>query len=199
MNRQHRVATFVMALAVSVIRPAALQAADPPDIDLAGGFAFTHFPNFSNDDLTGWFGSIDSNVTPRFGIVGDVSGGYRTDSLQISNAHGVAVSVDGRRRAYTFMAGPRINSSGRTAQIFGQMLVGGEILSGRATLTTPGLPSTSESTRNTWFAIAPGGGIDVKASAVVGFRFGANVRLIDIAGGWVKQVQVVAGMVWSLK
>jgi hypothetical protein len=83
--------------------------------DLGGGFQFMHDKD-AEGNFPGWFGQVGGNVTPTFGIVGEVAGGTRTDT-------GFATEVD--VTVYSFVGGPRF-SAPRSASVipFVQVLFG---------------------------------------------------------------------------
>jgi hypothetical protein len=131
--RRHCMMILLVAFLVTVMWPDAARATDASSMDAAGGYAFSHFTDGSLRNYpTGWFASFGGNITPIFGVVGDASGIYTSDSQQTSIGAAPAV-VDLRRRVYTFMAGPKFTSRLSRTNIFGQMLLGSATLSGDAT------------------------------------------------------------------
>ena len=174
------------------------RAADGPAIDLAGGYAFSRVTNEDGVNFPGgWFGSISGGITPIVGIAGEVSGAYRSESLNVSNG-GVTVTGTTNLRMYSYMAGPKFRTTSDRARVFGQLLLGGVTLSGSGTVNVAGR-TISSSGSDTHFGIAPGGGVDVKLSSNLGVRVGASFQLIHSEGDWGKVLQTVVGLLWTRK
>jgi hypothetical protein len=80
----------------------------------------------TNDYPEGWYADIAFNASPKFAIVGEVGGTYRTESLnRTSGSLTVRESLD--IRFHTFMGGVRVRAPQvRSLVPFGQVLFGGE-------------------------------------------------------------------------
>jgi opacity protein-like surface antigen len=111
-------------------------------------------------NTNGWDGQAALNVTHWLGIVADVSGVYGSPTVQ-----GTQVNI----RIYSYMFGPRF-SYRKNARVtpFGHALFG----QGRLYVTVPGLPPQNNPPVNTAFAMAVGGGVDVKLAEHIAFRVG---------------------------
>jgi hypothetical protein len=149
---------FVFALFASV--PAFAQS-----FDLSGGFQFMRDQEIE-ENFPGWFAQVGGNVTPTFGIVGEVAGGTKTYTV---------LGTDLDLTVYSFMGGPRF-SGPRSAPVipFVQVLFG----VARASLSAVG-----ESESESEFAIQPAGGVDVMFSPNVGIRGAGFYRRIAMSDG----------------
>ena len=172
-----RLCVLVGALAIVAALPLRAMAADDPKIDFAVGYSLLHDSDADGNFPMGWFVSVGKKVMPTISIVGDVSGNYKTITVE---------GIDAKLKVHTFMAGPRW--SDRQGQItpWAQVLVGMANLSGSVFGIT-----ASE----TDLAIQPGGGIDYAMSSGIDLRFGGNLRFIRSSGEVGKEFQFVAGIV----
>lgn len=150
-----KIVTFVFALLAWV--PAFAQS-----FDFGGGFQFMR-DHDAEGNFPGWFGQVAGNVTPTFGIVGEVAAGTRT-------------YMDADVAVYSFMVGPRF-SAPRSASLipFVQVLFG----AARGSVSGGLLVSESDSE----FAIQPAGGMDVMFSSNVGIRGSGFYRRIRMSDG----------------
>jgi hypothetical protein len=139
-------------------RPAAAQ--DGPKVELSGGYNWLTAKPSDEDEWTkfpaGWYFDVAGNVNNSVGIVGQITGNYKTfDDEDVDNF---------KVKLHTFMAGVRGSSAGRVRG-FGQFLVGAAKLKG----SVPGF-SVSETDP----AIQLGGGVNVMGSSNIGFRAGVD-------------------------
>ena len=136
--------SLVLAVSLSVA------AQDAPKAEVFGGYSYLRAnpglgaPGFN---LNGGSGSISYNLSSAIGIVADF-GGYHA-----SNIYGSGVS--GNIFSYTF--GPKFVYRSGKVEPFAQALFGGARASGGGT-------------NNNAFAMALGGGVDVKATEHVAIR-----------------------------
>ena len=177
------------------------RAADPSTLDVAGGYAYSYITNGEGTSYpAGWFASVGGHLTPVFAIVGEGGAAYRTESINFSNA-GFTVTGTLHLKLYTFMGGPKFTSRSRSAKVFGQFLIGGATLSSSGTATGDGITMSSGGSR-TYFALAPGGGVDVKTSEHFGVRVFATFQLLNTEaqfGEWGKVFQTGVGLLWTPK
>jgi hypothetical protein len=195
----HRFASCLLALVIAVVLIVGLPeraAAQDQKVDVAGGYSFSHATAGSGTNLPGsgtnlpmgWFASVGGYLTPLFGIVGEVNGAYKTSSLTTVTQG----TLEDKRRIHYVMFGPRVRSRQGPARGFAQVLVGAKMSS--LSSTSPSGFSVSA----THFAVAPGGGVDMRASpGSVGVRLGANLTLNESGGEWFKVYQVNVGLVWG--
>ncbi len=132
---------------------------DSSKFDVFGGYQYTSVDDSGNGNghvsLNGWNASATAFVKPNFGITADFSGAYGTP-----NEGGLDVKV----KDHFFMFGPTIRTSASDkATVFAHALFGGAHASG----TAFGVTATDNA-----FAMALGGGLDVKAARNISFRVG---------------------------
>jgi hypothetical protein len=174
-----RFGLFCVLILVGVVTvPSRALAADYPTVEVAGGYAILHDNSVSQNFPTGWFLSASGNISQVLGIVGELSGAYKTASL---------LGTDVNLSMHSFMAGPKFASRQGQVTPFAQLLVGAARASG-------GILGVSVS--ETDLAVQPGAGIDVNLGPNLGFRLGANYRIIKATDSSVKEFQFVAGIVY---
>lgn len=181
----HSSRKFVRSAAVCLVMigaaiPAVAQ--QTPKLEVAGGYAYLHETDLSVP--AGWFASGGGQVNKWFGIVGAVSGHYKTVT-----EFGVEVNT----RLHTFVAGPKF-ASYRNPNItpYVQALFGGARASG--SVKVAGTSVAISESRN-GFDFQPGGGVDIRASDAVGIRLGINADFIRSEGETNKEFQFIAGIV----
>jgi len=157
-------------------------AQDYPKAEVFGGFSFTHLDTEGFTAPTGvsikhwypgWEAAVQYNLTKLLGIKADIGGNYgkpvsATGVTGIPSAH-----------SYNFLFGPVISARTGRFTPFAQALFGANRLSlGSSTISIPpdlcplcGVVSTSGYSE-TAFAMAFGGGLDVKISHHFAYRLG---------------------------
>ena len=196
--RQHLLVTPVsLLLLLATTTP--LRAQDRATVDASGGYAFSHITNGDGTSMpAGWFASVGAYVSPAVAIVGEGTGSYKSESTSFSNA-GITFSSDTQLRLYTFQAGPRFSGRTSKARPFAQFLVGGATISASGTARGIGFSAASDASK-TYFAVTPGGGVDVYAGPHFGVRFLANFQFIRGDGNdWGKVLHTGVGLVWTNK
>jgi hypothetical protein len=151
------VAGVLCLMVIGLPRQAAAQGTTP-SAEISGGYNWLTAKASGDDEWEkfskGWYADVAGNVTDTLGIVGQVTGNYKTFEDE-----GFDLNI------HTFMAGVRAGSPGRIRG-FGQFLVGGARLSASAT----GIGDFNE----TDFAIQVGGGVNINGSSPVGLRLGLD-------------------------
>ena len=135
-------------------------AQDTPRAEVSGGYQFFTGKGENEDDEwekfpAGWYADVVGNMTSTVGVVGQVSGNYKT----IEESDG---DID--FKVHTFMVGVRGSSSGRLRG-FGQFLIGGANLKAS---------QADVSVSETDLAIQLGGGVNVISANNIGLRVGAD-------------------------
>ena len=139
---------FVLLAAFSVA-PLAYAQDETPKLELYTGFDYlrvnvtaksANFPPSASFNLYGGGGDLEYNVNNRFGLVGDFRGDY------------YPIGFTGATLSYLF--GPRVNILRGNVTPFVRVLFGGF-------RTTDGIGSFGPETH---FALAAGGGVDIKVS-----------------------------------
>ena len=150
-------AALLCLVVVGFATPAAAQ--DTPRAEISGGYNFFSGKASGDEDWEkfpkGWYADVAGNVTETIGIVGQVTGNYKT----IEDSDG-----DFDLKIHTYMFGVRGSSPGRVRG-FGQVLVGAASLKG----SVPGFSATQ-----TNFAFQFGGGVTVLNTGNVGLRAGVD-------------------------
>lgn len=149
-----------------------------PPIELSAGYAFVR----DGDDFDlplGWAASVAKNLRPWLGVVGDMSGSYRTDEGIRYNIH-------------TFLGGPRFSLRRRTLSPYGEVLLG--VSRSSVSFDEASIPNF-ETGSSSDFTYQFGGGIDIRWRPGLAFRTGLDLRSIAAAGGTASQVRFIAGVV----
>jgi opacity protein-like surface antigen len=168
---------FVAALRPNGIFPAGTSPAarvppssgsrDYPRAEFFAGYSYLRAdregqpPQVRGGDFHGWNVSIAGNPTRWLGLVFDASGHY--GSYRITGIPGAPAKVD--FRVHSFLFGPRLNYRGARFTPFVHTLFGAA--RGDASASVVGFRSTDEDTA---FAMALGGGLDVKATDRISIR-----------------------------
>src|SRR5262245_2705859 len=149
--------------------------------EVAAGWRVLHFEDetFSR----GWYADVLGSLTDSLGVVGEVSGQYKTiDETRV--VAGIPVSASADLRIHSFMGGIRL-SARQNPQIvpFGQALFG--LVHGSAkvegSMTVAGRTVTvDESESDSEPAFELGGGVNVGLTNTLGLQFGASYfRVIE--------------------
>ncbi|MCP9494683.1 MAG: porin family protein [Pyrinomonadaceae bacterium MAG19_C2-C3] len=125
----------------------------------------------TSENLNGFNVAATGYLTERFGITGDISGHFRNDDFS-SSIGGTTTNFEAKSRAFNFLAGPqyRFTNSTRVTP-FVRALAG--VQNRRVEFdvegtNTPDLFDFDESATD--FALAIGGGLDVRVSDRVAIR-----------------------------
>lgn len=176
-----------MLIGMTILACASLAAAQSDDykkVELYGGFSYQMVGNDLDDgdvildpeSFRGFNTSVTGNLTRYFGLKADFSGHYKSRPIAFGPlANGI--DVDSQR--YTFMGGVQVknNSSESTFKPFVHALVGGVRVRNRVRINdqlciaiapTPCPGDFTE--KDTGFAAAFGGGVDIRASDRIDFR-----------------------------
>jgi outer membrane protein OmpA-like peptidoglycan-associated protein/opacity protein-like surface antigen len=143
-----------------------------PKVELFLGYSYVRAVkmNLGNRiaDLQGGDANIAFNLNRYLGLVGDFAG-YHADSLTFNGA-GTSRTVDAEGRVFTYMAGPRLSYRRPRFTLFGQVLFGDanarKVTIGGCTGSSVCTPLLSENV----FAMALGGGLDVKVHRNIALR-----------------------------
>ena len=157
-----RAVPIALVLALAVPRHAAAQ--DERRVEVAGGYSLMRDDDGDATFPLGWFASVAADVAGPLALVGEASGSYKSMG-------GLDINVS--TNIHTFMGGPRLTWRASRVAPYVQMLFGGARFS-----TTFTLPEERLSDAQNYFAMAPGGGIDIPFSGRGAVRVGANIRWI---------------------
>jgi hypothetical protein len=153
---------IMLVLAAALPADAVAQEGGP--VEIAGGYSYMRDYDGDATFPRGWFASIGADVAGPVGVVGDVSGSYKSMG---------GLDVDLSVSVHTVTGGPRlIWRSDRVAPYV-------QVLFGLARIaTTFELPDETLSASQNNFVMVPGGGLDIRVSERSALRVGANLRLI---------------------
>lgn len=156
-------------------------AQEAPKAEVFGGYQYT---NVDLKDLSGrqntngWDADVAFHVTKNFSLVGDISGAYKTETIDTSfvtpvgttqfatlNPRATVSTVEGKVRLYNYLFGPRFSFSSGKVTPFVEALFG-------LTHTTISASASgvTESIGSNGFGMAIGGGLDYNASKRIAIR-----------------------------
>ena len=147
--------------------------------EAAGGYAYLHETDLSVP--AGWFASAGASMNNWLGIVGDVSGHYKSETAGIFGA---------KTRLHTFVAGPKFMYRTNRLTPYLTLLAGGARVSTK--VTTASGTNTSSDTR---FNAQTGVGLDVEAMKNLGVRIGVSEDYIRFNNEWNQEVRFMTGIV----
>lgn len=145
---------LIMLMAVLFIAALPTQAqTDYPGAEIFGGYSYFNTEFIDRESQHGWGVSFSGNLGPKVGLVAEFSGNYKAFNI---------APFDVDTSTYTYLFGPRFSYRTDAATVFGHILVGGAT-------------SKIESSSDTNFALAAGGGVDIN----VGKNFAIRAAQID--------------------
>jgi hypothetical protein len=179
--RKIALAAFALA-AAGLFTPAWAQ--DMTTTEVSGGY---NLLRFSDETLpAGWYVDVAGNVTDLVGVVGQVSGNYKSVDV---------FGVDVNTKVHTFMGGVRASRRATPrAAAFGQVLFGMARFDASSTLS--GLLPFSIGGSTSDPALQVGGGVNLSGDQGVGFRVGADYMRIFAEGDGANVFRFSAGAVF---
>ena len=168
---------LTLALLVAAAVPVTASAAEAPSAEAFAGYSYT---KSGDQALNGAEASLAIRLTHWISAEADLSAHY-----------GSALGTHQSR--LFFMGGPRFAYRGRAFTVFTHYLAGG-VRSGSG-LTVLGVDITQSRTD---FAMAFGGGVDVRLSDRWGVRAQADYTLIKSGGSTEKEPRLSAGFVYRV-
>lgn len=168
----------ILVVVVLGVLLASVAAQDVPKAEVFGGYQFTHVSSGGDSvNFNGWNASVTGNVNKWFGITGDFSGAYKSES-------GASLHI------YSYTFGPTISlKHDGTVNPFVHALFGGATAS--ASLNGSGASTNG-------FTVMAGGGVDAKMSPRLAVRlFQADWVYYHFEGvGESKNVRISTGIVF---
>ncbi len=148
-------------------------AQDVPTVEIPIGFSFINVhPNLApitSFNVFGGGGQVDFNFGNYFGIKADLMGYTQGSGLRNDlERHGFVGSANGN--LFTYMFGPQIKKHTGVFQPFGEALFGAAHTNAYATILTEEGRILNGSGDNNGFAMAFGGGLDIKVARHVALR-----------------------------
>jgi hypothetical protein len=127
----------------------------------------------------GWSGSVATTINPWMSIVGEASGNYTADAASL---YGFERFVGYSYKEHTFLGGPKFVGRFAEGRVnpFGQFLAGVEI-DNIGVDVLDGL--VDDHAKDTYFAIQPGGGVDIGLTDSLAIRMQVDRRTAFFDGG----------------
>jgi len=163
----------------AVVPPATVTSLPFPQWETSLGWSFLRVSGefLDTNSAVGWNVSVAGNVSPWLGIVGDVTGNYKSGST---------VSDDTGMTFYTFTGGPRFSARTSPGAVpFAEFLVG---------FTRTSLDAGFVGDSSTEFTIQPGGGVDIGNERVAA-RLSFAWRRVFYEGSPTNMFRFVGGVV----
>jgi opacity protein-like surface antigen len=180
-------ATVVAAVVMlSLVTAPAASAQEPGTIpvplgEISAGYVFMH--DFTNlgpvkgvDFPAGWYFSGAINPTTWFGVVGEVTGSYKSNL----NIEYFGIRSVSDAQVYTLMGGPRFFKKVGRVVPFAQVLTGVAHMRASGRFSGFDIPGGDFDfkERATEFALQPGGGVTVYLTNHVGLRLAGDYRSV---------------------
>ncbi len=141
----------------------------------------SNFQGFFCDrrSFNGFDASITYNFTRYFGITGNVTGHYNSDTFVDPDSSGIGINtINFTETTYNFLVGVQVKDNGKSARFkpFAHVLVGAAYQTATSTNANPLLPGGNFNTSDkvTSFAKKVGGGIDVRVHRNI------DIRLVEV-------------------
>ena len=185
-----KIAFLLGAMLLMTMTAAAQEGA--PKAEVFGGYSLVRS---GGANLHGWNASVAGNLNDWFGVVGDFSGNYNSQSLSLL---GVSSSASTSIYAYTF--GPQVSyRNNGTFVPFARALFGGARMGVSSTTTVPGFPTVTLNQSLNAFASNLGGGVDWVASPKLAIRLiQADVMLVRSSGSTSSDPRLSFGVVFRV-
>ena len=185
-------------------------AQDTPKFEVFGGYAYANTSRLflaSRSNLNGWNASFTYNFNRWVGITGDASGYYGSSSFNLLQAVGAPCGTTpcpitfvpfrgtADMQSHTFLAGPQVSWRNHSrATPFAHVLFG----MGHLNLGEHAPPFIdSFHLGNNAFAMAMGGGVDVKLTSRLAWRVQPDYLQTDFLHATQKNLRVSTGLVFK--
>jgi hypothetical protein len=153
-----KVALLIIA---GLVLSATCLAADAPKVEIFGGYALfradSGLTTMPNQTSNGWEASVTGNVNRFLGFTADFNGDYTSANTAGGNVTG---------HIHNFLFGPTVSYRTRRLTPFVHALFGVSHLTGSTELAS----TTTSSSSDNAFAMALGGGFDVRINRLLAFR-----------------------------
>lgn len=159
--------------------------AQHPRVEIFGGYSYARLgqDGFStrlsgSENANGWGASVSLNANRFFGFTADVAGQFGRGTVLVSQSPPADFS------SHQFLFGPRFTARGAGATLFAHVLLG-VVRNRLSSFSSSG--TTFPARTSTDFALAAGGGLDVKLSPLLALR-AFQVDYIPVhQGGFINQ------------
>lgn len=174
---------------VFLLLPLSLRAQTTPKAEMLVGYSFLRI---EENNLHGWNVSLAGVVNKNLAIVGDLSGHYSSEKQTFGTA-----TFSSDLRAHSFLLGPRVSETvdGKWTP-FAHALFGVSRVSASGDVRTAAGSSSSVEEADAGFAMAAGGGLDLKVSEKMALRLiQADYFLVRTDGFNSEGARISAGIV----
>ena len=179
-------------------------AQDVPKADVFAGYSFARGDlsgsGLNDTSLNGWNASVAANLNRWFSAVADFSGHYGSQSivipLSIAPCPPNCGAIDIDTKAHSFLFGPRVSYRTDRFTPFAHALFGASHVSETITNPLSLIPALSVSFSETGFAVAYGGGADVRLTRRTAWRGQADYLRTSLFGASQNNVRVSTGIVF---
>lgn len=180
-STRRRRSWIAAAILLVITGGAGTATAQTPTGDVAGGYAYFHEPGLSVP--AGWFLSGGASANQWFGVVGTVTGHYKSETLGTTSVE---------TRLHTFLGGPKFTYRTERFTPYVTLLAGAARVGAKT--AAAGASAKASETR---LAAHTGVGVDVHFSNTLGARVGVNRLHIrgDDWDDWTEDFQFIAGAV----
>ena len=195
---------LLFLVCVALLFSVSAMAQDAPKTEVFGGYSYFH--SDGGGSLHGWNGSVNVRLNKWLGVVADVSGHYGSESINVSTAiigvPNFSVEASADSNVHTVLVGPQVSyRKDKRLTPFGHALFGLARVheEGSATTTLPvvGTTTFNFSDSDTGFAMALGGGLDVKISRSVALRLiQADYLMTRLNGDTQNNARISVGFVF---
>ena len=188
--------TFFVVVVLLGLLSFPVMAQDNPKAEVFGGWQYQHLggSGLSVNIPEGWDASVTGNINKHFGVTGDFSGSYKSETVTTEG-----VTASGSAHLYTYTGGPVVAMDfGGKINPFAHALFGGFTVGGSASgcITGGGCASGSASTNG--YTVMAGGGVDAKVAKSIAIRLAQFDWIYYHAnGGSIKSnVRIASGVVF---
>ena len=161
-----------------------------PKVEVAVDYTYVHFvpaKHSGSVNLNGGGGQFTYNFTKFIGVKADFQGyGSTNHNFIVSNSLGQTATLNAQANMFTYLFGPQIKYHGKIAP-FGEVLFGAAHSNTYANLFKSGFFLAGTAPANNGFAMAVGGGLDIKVNHAISIRPGEFDFLLTRFGNPVTQ------------
>jgi hypothetical protein len=172
-----------------------------PPVEVSGGFSYLHTEGGGN--LYGWDASITDNLNRWLGLVGEFSGHYGsansvTAVIGFPGLTTTSITVNNHSNVYTFLFGPRFSyRRDKRFTPYAHVLPGFARSHVSGTVISP-IGTTTFSDTTTGFAMALGGGLDLRLSSHFDYRMiQADYLLTHFGSTTQNNARITTGVVYK--
>lgn len=187
---------FLLAVLLLGLLALPLMAQDNPRVEVFGGWQYQHLGGngLSLNMPEGWDASLTGNINKHFGVTGDFSGSYKSETVTTESG-----SASASLHLYTYTGGPVVAYDfGGKINPFAHVLFGGFTIGGSGSGCLAGGSCGSGSASTNGYTVMAGGGVDAKVAKSIAIRLAQFDWIYYHAnGGSLKSnVRIASGIVF---